>query len=366
VAENISHTVTDSLLGSAVTNTPLNMQAMAANAIGSTAVQGVTNRLAQSQSTGHEAQINKQAKHSAAVANPAPKSAHEHNLDTEIAALKAHRANGREVSAWQDKYLRDTKSNLIRNSVFHAAKSTPAIPYSFYDTVSTPEKVAMGGLAAGAALLSLPETLSASAVSILISGLEVAGNASMAAAGVPVAEGAAAAQGVAAVGGGLMAAGASQIRKTYNGLARYNMFSRGRAGGSGAEGEQLILVGSSNPQKYSMTSDEVRVWYHQQLDAIYDRVNCALPLRDQALKAYKLRNEIKYQARDLMSDRVLARNLPEPKTLKDVVRNAYKRDHLVGGDVWRYVLNGSSRSNSKVDDALGISRKFSRSSVYGK
>ncbi|RMH39792.1 MAG: hypothetical protein D6694_10855 [Gammaproteobacteria bacterium] len=109
------------------------------------------------------------------------------------------------------------------------------------------------------------------------------------------------------------------------------------------------------PKPGSLSNEATRKWYHQQLDAIPSKIDSSLPLREQALQAFKLRNYIKLQARELMADRAAAASLPEPKTLQDVVRKAYGRG-LRGDDVWRYVLGGSQRSNAGVDAALGLSR----------
>ncbi len=71
------------------------------------------------------------------------------------------------------------------------------------------------------------------------------------------------------------------------------------------------------------------------------------------MQAFKLRNEVKLQARGLMSDRAAAEALPPPRTLPDVVKRAYDSGAR-GDDIWRYVLRGSGKSNPKVDAALGL------------
>jgi hypothetical protein len=59
-----------------------------------------------------------------------------------------------------------------------------------------------------------------------------------------------------------------------------------------------------------------------------------LLLREQALQAVAMRNEIKMQARELMIDQELAVTLLPPETLKNIVKKAYK-DNQVGEDLWR-------------------------------
>jgi len=104
-----------------------------------------------------------------------------------------------------------------------------------------------------------------------------------------------------------------------------------------------------------LSNEAVRKWYHKNLDNVVSQIDPTLPLREQALQAFKLRNQIKLEARDLMADRAAAAALPAPKTLQDVVKKAYKQGHT-GDDVWRYVLGSSGRSNKNVDAALGLTR----------
>jgi hypothetical protein len=121
------------------------------------------------------------------------------------------------------------------------------------------------------------------------------------------------------------------------------------------DSESEARVTKGLPKPGSLSNEATRKWYHQQLDAIPSQIDSSLPLREQALQAFKLRNDVKLQARDLMADRATAASLPAPKTLQDVVRKAYDQG-LRGDDVWRYVLGGSQRSNTGVDAALGFSR----------
>ena len=59
------------------------------------------------------------------------------------------------------------------------------------------------------------------------------------------------------------------------------------------------------------------------------------------------------EARELMADRAGAASLPEPRSLADVMARAYESGKR-GDDVWRYVLEGSGKSNANVDKALGL------------
>ena len=107
------------------------------------------------------------------------------------------------------------------------------------------------------------------------------------------------------------------------------------------------------PARASLDNVATREWYHAQLEQIPGRLDQSLPLRERALQAFKLRNEIKLQARALMADRATAEALPSPRTLADVVKRAYDSGAR-GDDIWRYVLRGSGKSNPRVDAALGL------------
>ncbi|RFA24284.1 hypothetical protein CAI21_22275 [Alkalilimnicola ehrlichii] len=88
---------------------------------------------------------------------------------------------------------------------------------------------------------------------------------------------------------------------------------------------------------------------------IAGRIDSSLPLREQALQSFQMRNEVKLQARTFMADRAAAEALPPPRTLQDVVRKAYQQG-LRGDDVWNYVRGGATRSDPNVDAALGLTR----------
>ncbi|MCB9529608.1 MAG: hypothetical protein H6701_14670 [Myxococcales bacterium] len=98
---------------------------------------------------------------------------------------------------------------------------------------------------------------------------------------------------------------------------------------------------------------DTRIWYKERLAEIPDRLDPNLPLRERAMQAHELRNEIKLQARDLMADRAAAAALPPPRTLDDVIARARAKG-LEGDDIWHYVLAGSGKSDPKVNAALGL------------
>lgn len=128
-------------------------------------------------------------------------------------------------------------------------------------------------------------------------------------------------------------------------------------------GKDVALVGGmeslvpKNPLSRSLDNIAARKWYHEQLAQIPSKLDKTLPQKEQAIQAFKLRNDVKLQARELMSDEKLAATLDPPKTLKDVVRNGYKNNY-VGDQLWEYTLKGSQKTNLIVDQALGIDNNF--------
>jgi RHS repeat-associated protein len=99
---------------------------------------------------------------------------------------------------------------------------------------------------------------------------------------------------------------------------------------------------------------DVRKWYHSQLDAIPGKIGKSASMREQALQAFKLRNEAKLAARKMMDPEQVA-NLPPLATLKDLVRKGYRLG-LRGNDLWRYIRDSSTRSNVAVDKDVGTAR----------
>jgi hypothetical protein len=102
----------------------------------------------------------------------------------------------------------------------------------------------------------------------------------------------------------------------------------------------------------------VRQHYLKTLEGIPGKIDGSLPIREQALQVFQLRNAAKVEARAMMTDRQAAALLdktdPIP-TLQDVVRKVYDGGRgPVGDDMWRAILESSTRSRSSVNQALGV------------
>jgi len=91
------------------------------------------------------------------------------------------------------------------------------------------------------------------------------------------------------------------------------------------------------------------------LKSIPGKIDTTLPLREQAMQAFNLRNAAKIDARAAMADGGALLNKTDPiPTIQDVVRRAYQDKGLVGDDMWRSILESSPRSRTSVNQALGV------------
>lgn len=109
----------------------------------------------------------------------------------------------------------------------------------------------------------------------------------------------------------------------------------------------------------SLDNLSTRKWYLQQTADIPNRVDKSLTLREQGLQTFKMRNEIKMQARQLMSDRTTAATLPPSDSLRDIAMKNYTEGN-VGDSLWSSVINSSRRTNQGVDSSLGIDNPYNR------
>jgi len=76
------------------------------------------------------------------------------------------------------------------------------------------------------------------------------------------------------------------------------------------------------------------------------------------MQAFNLRNAAKIEARAAMADGGALLNKTDPiPTIQDVVRRAYQEKGLVGDDMWRSILESSTRSRASVNQALGIGKR---------
>ena len=107
----------------------------------------------------------------------------------------------------------------------------------------------------------------------------------------------------------------------------------------------------------TLSNVNVRAWYKYQISQLPDKLwGSNLPLKEQARFAHDFRNEARARARDLMSDRALARDLDitDPhRSWSDIV--SYTRGKgLAGDDLYREIIQSAGRSRSSIDENFGF------------
>ena len=132
------------------------------------------------------------------------------------------------------------------------------------------------------------------------------------------------------------------------------------ASGAARGGAIAAQVGTGFTSRVAEAANNVAVRQHylKTLEGIPGKIAGSLPIRDQALQAFQLRNAAKVEARAMMTDRnaaaLLNKTDPIP-TLQDVVRKVYDGGRgPVGDDMWRAILESSTRSRASVNQALGV------------
>jgi RHS repeat-associated protein len=110
---------------------------------------------------------------------------------------------------------------------------------------------------------------------------------------------------------------------------------------------------------HSPDNVQARTWYLAEEAQIGEKVKEIVPLKSRAYAAFEMRNKIRTETRDLMSDRRLAEKLAikEPNlTWEQVVQKALDAG-CQGDDVWRYVIDHSMLSRPSVNALLGLTPK---------
>ena len=121
-------------------------------------------------------------------------------------------------------------------------------------------------------------------------------------------------------------------------------------------GAEAIVPGTGLRAR-SLDNIETRNWYHKHLSEIPNKIDKTLSLREQGLQAFKMRNDIKLQARDLMSDRAAVAELPPPETLRQITLKNYINGEI-GDDLWESIIGSSRHTNRTVDESLGITNPY--------
>lgn len=108
--------------------------------------------------------------------------------------------------------------------------------------------------------------------------------------------------------------------------------------------------------KGKMSDVDVRKWYNIQDKKIYELIDKSKSLKEQAQQAHHLRNQYKYQARELMKDQEKRKMLDAQYPLQefDYYFNKYKIDGVSDNEIYRKIIDSSMRPNKKVNQKLGL------------
>ncbi|MVP02560.1 RHS repeat-associated core domain-containing protein, partial [Paenibacillus lutrae] len=135
-----------------------------------------------------------------------------------------------------------------------------------------------------------------------------------------------------------------------------NGFLFGASLASGTAELNLLRAGGLALRSGSLSSAAARAWYLEQELLIASRIDSTLKLEQQAFQAFKFRNQIRSQARNLMSDRTLAESLAKTDpnlSWEQVVQKQIKKGYT-GDDIWRAIIESSQRSRKSVNDKFGL------------
>ena len=123
--------------------------------------------------------------------------------------------------------------------------------------------------------------------------------------------------------------------------------------GSTGAGNSGIL---NPPKPLSLSDIETRRWYLNAEAQIPDLIDITKPLEQQAMQASALRNQVRTQAREAMTNRDLANSLfgSRPNMTWDEVVQKYTDKGYGGDELYQEIIKAALRSNPSVNQYLGV------------
>lgn len=109
--------------------------------------------------------------------------------------------------------------------------------------------------------------------------------------------------------------------------------------------------------KAKLGNKEVRLWYKAHDEKIPDLIDKSLPLREQAKQAFELRNQYRTQARELMSNQVVRKELDAKHrnlTFEEILEHKRKKYGLTENEAYEDIIRSSATTNKKYDKIAGI------------
>jgi hypothetical protein len=105
-----------------------------------------------------------------------------------------------------------------------------------------------------------------------------------------------------------------------------------------------------------LSNEAARKWYLSQEAKISSQLNSKLSLKAQARQAFELRNKIRTEARQLMKDQELAKQLDinEPNMSWDEIILKYQNEGYKDDALWNKIIEGSQKSRESVNQSLNV------------
>jgi len=122
-------------------------------------------------------------------------------------------------------------------------------------------------------------------------------------------------------------------------------------------GTTMLAAIPKAPMPGTLSNYDARKWYLQQEAKMPGLVNDpAFSLEQRARLAFGLRNSYRTQARNLMSDRMLAERLmlEEPNLTWEQLIQKVSNKGLAGDDIYMYIIESSQRSRPSVNNQFGL------------
>lgn len=101
---------------------------------------------------------------------------------------------------------------------------------------------------------------------------------------------------------------------------------------------------------------EVRLWYKSHDENIINLIDTLQPLEQQARQAYELRNQYRFEARELMKNQQERKELDKEKTktFEQLVEHKKQEYGLSGDDIYRDIIRSSGTTNREYDKKAGV------------
>ena len=108
--------------------------------------------------------------------------------------------------------------------------------------------------------------------------------------------------------------------------------------------------------KGKMSDYKVRKWYDYHDKRIGELLDRSQPLEAQAHQAHSLRNQYKFQARELMADQEKRKLLDKKFPLNDFqyYYEKYSKQYGKDDDIYKAIIGSSMRPNKKVNRQYGL------------